>query len=71
MSINTVLIAFIILAAIATAFVLVKGVINMAQGKDLSGERSNKFMTLRVVFQLLAIVFVILLLIVGGRGAGS
>lgn len=59
---QTALIVFIVLAALATAYVLVRGIINMASGKDLSGAKSNKLMSLRVAFQLLAIVFVVILL---------
>jgi uncharacterized membrane protein YjgN (DUF898 family) len=68
---NTILIALIVLAALATGYVLVRGVITMAQGKDISGQQSNKLMSLRVTFQMLAIVLVIILFIVGGRGLGS
>lgn len=68
---NTVIIILIVLAAAATVYVLIRGVMNMAQGQDISGKKSNQFMTMRVVFQLLAIVFVVVLLLVGGRGLGS
>ncbi len=50
-------------AAGATLFVLVKGVIGMAQGKDLTGVRSQELMRKRVMFQAIAIVFVVLLLL--------
>ena len=60
---QTLLIIFIILAAGATLFVLVKGVIGMAQGKDLTGVRSQALMRKRVMFQAIAIVFVVLLLL--------
>jgi hypothetical protein len=66
---QTLLIILIVLAAGATAFVLVKGVIGMAQGKDIGGVRSQELMRKRVMFQALAIVLVVLLLVVGsGRG---
>ncbi|TPE60083.1 twin transmembrane helix small protein [Sandaracinobacter neustonicus] len=65
---NGFIIALIILAALATAYVLVRGIITMAQGKDLSGEQSNKYMSMRVGFQALTILLVILLLAIGGRG---
>jgi uncharacterized membrane protein YjdF len=68
---NTAIIVLIILFALAAAYVLVRGIMTMAQGKDFSGEQSNRFMTLRVLFQMLAIAAVILLLVVSGRGAGS
>ncbi len=67
---QTILIILILAAAGATAFVLVKGVIGMAQGKDVTGVRSQDLMRKRVMFQALAIVLVVLLLMVaGGDGA--
>ncbi len=63
---QTLLIILIIAAAGATAFVLVKGVIGMAQGKDVTGVRSQELMRKRVMFQALAIVLVVLLLMVAG-----
>jgi FlaG/FlaF family flagellin (archaellin) len=60
---QTILIILIVLAAAATLFVLVKGVIGMAQGKDLTGARSQELMRKRVLYQAVAIVFVILLLV--------
>jgi hypothetical protein len=65
---NGILIALIVLAALATGYVLIRGIVTMAQGKDISGVQSNKFMSLRVTFQMLTIALVIILLIVGGRG---
>lgn len=59
---QTLLILLIALAAGATLFVLVKGVIGMAQGKDLTGARSQDLMRKRVMFQAAAIVLVVLLL---------
>ena len=66
---NTLIIILITLAALATAFVLVKGVITMAQGKDVTGARSQDLMRKRVMFQALAILLVVLLLVVAG-GSG-
>jgi hypothetical protein len=65
---QTILIILILAAAGATAFVLVKGVIGMAQGKDVSGVRSQDLMRKRVMFQALAIVLVVLLLLVANGG---
>ena len=65
---QTILIILIVAAAAATAFVLVKGVIGMAQGKDVSGVRSQDLMRKRVMFQALAIVLVVLLLLVANGG---
>ncbi len=68
---NAILIALIVLAAAATAYVLVRGIITMAQGKDISGVQSNKLMAARVAFQGLAILLVIILFMIGGRGLSS
>jgi uncharacterized membrane protein YjgN (DUF898 family) len=65
---NGLIIALIVLAAAATAYVLIRGVITMAQGKDVSGEQSNKYMSMRVTFQMIAVLLVVLLLVIGGRG---
>ena len=59
---NGFIIALIILFALATAYVLVRGIITMAQGKDITGQQSNKYMSMRVGFQALTILLVILLL---------
>jgi len=61
-----VLLILLILAMAATLYVLVRGVIAMASGKDLTGEQSQKWMQRRVLFQAVAIVIVILILIVAG-----
>ena len=59
----------IILAALATLYVLVRGVITMAQGKDITGARSQDLMRKRVMFQALAILLVVLLLVMAGGGS--
>ena len=61
---------FILIAAmaLATLYVLVRGVITMAQGKDITGERSQALMRKRVMYQAIAILFVVLfLLLASGR----
>ena len=58
------LFVLIILMAGATLYILVKGVIGMAQGKDLSGQRSQQLMRKRVLFQAITIVLVILFLLI-------
>ena len=65
---NVLLVLLIVAAAGATLFVLVKGVIGMANGKDIGGARSQDLMRKRVMFQGLAIVLVVLLLAVSGSG---
>ncbi len=66
---KTVLLILLALAMAATAYVLVRGVIAMASGKDLSGEQSQTWMRRRVMFQAVAIVIVILILIVAGSSS--
>ena len=60
------LLILLLLAMAAVLYVLVRGVIAMASGKDLTGEQSQKWMQRRVLFQAVAIVLVILLLVVAG-----
>jgi hypothetical protein len=67
---NTILIILLVLAMGATAYVLVRGVIAMASGKDLSGERQQDYMRKRVLFQAIAIIIVVLILIVAGASRG-
>ncbi len=63
-----ILMVLLVLAMAATAYVLVRGVMAMASGKDVSGEQSQTWMRRRVLFQALAIVIVILILVVAGSG---
>jgi hypothetical protein len=63
------LLILLLLAMGATAYVLVRGVIAMASGKDLSGERQQNYMRKRVLFQGIAIVIVIALLYFAGNSA--
>jgi hypothetical protein len=63
---RTVLLILLILAMAATAYVLVRGVMAMASGKDVSGQQSQTWMRRRVLFQAVAIILVILILIVAG-----
>lgn len=67
---QTFLMILIIAAALATLFVLAKGVIGMAQGKDVTGVRSQGLMRQRVMLQAVAIIFVVLFILVA-RGSGS
>jgi hypothetical protein len=64
---NILLVILIVLAAGATLFVLVKGVIGMAQGKDITGQQSQALMQKRILFQALAIVLVVLLLLLASN----
>ena len=67
---NTILIILLLLAMGATAYVLVRGVMAMASGKDISGERQQDYMRKRVLFQAIAIIIVILILVVAGASRG-
>jgi hypothetical protein len=66
---QTLLVILIVLGAGATLYILVRGVIGMAQGRDITGQRSQELMRKRVLFQALTIVFVILILLLM-RGGG-
>ena len=57
------LFVLILLMAGATLFILIKGVIGMAQGKDLTGQRSQQLMRKRVLYQAITIILVILFLL--------
>ena len=61
------LLVLLLLAMGATAYVLVRGVIAMASGKDITGEQQQNYMRKRVPFQAVAIIIVILILIVAGQ----
>jgi heme/copper-type cytochrome/quinol oxidase subunit 2 len=67
---DTLIIALIIVAAAATVFVLVRGIATMAQGRDVTGVQSNRLMGLRVLFQAVTILLVIVLLLLS-RGHGA
>lgn len=61
---NTALIVLLVIAVLLTATMLVRGVITMARGKDITGVQSNKLMSYRVAFQAAAIVIVVILLLI-------
>jgi hypothetical protein len=65
-----VLLVLLLLAMAAVVYVLVRGVIAMASGKDITGEQSQMWMRRRVLFQAVAIVIVILILVIAGQTAG-
>ena len=60
------LIILLVAAMAATFYVLVRGVMSMASGKDLSGERQQGYMQKRVLFQGIAIVIVVIILATAG-----
>lgn len=55
------LIVLIVLGGLLTAATLIRGVLVMAGGKDLSGRTSNKLMWYRVFFQGLTIAVICVL----------
>ena len=65
-----ILLLILLVAAMAgVVYVLVRGVIAMASGKDVTGEQSQMWMRRRVLFQAVAIVIVILILAVAGASS--
>ena len=60
------LIILLVAAMAATFYVLVRGVMSMASGKDLSGQRQQSYMQKRVLFQGIAIIIVVIILATAG-----
>lgn len=67
---NSLLFILLLIAMGAVAYVLVRGVIAMANGKDVTGKVQQGYMQKRVLFQAIAIVIVILILVLAGGGRG-
>jgi hypothetical protein len=67
---STALTILLVLAMAAVVYVLARGVVGMASGRDLTGEQSQMWMRRRVMFQAIAIVLVILILLVAGTSRG-
>jgi hypothetical protein len=67
---STVRIILLLAAMAATAYVLVRGVIAMASGKDVTGEQQQAWMRKRVLFQAVAIVLVAVILILASASKG-
>jgi hypothetical protein len=67
---NGFLFILLLIAMGAVAYVLVRGVIAMANGKDVTGEIQQGYMQKRVLYQAIAIVIVILILAMAGGGRG-
>ena len=61
---TTFLIILLILAMLATGYVLVRGVIAMASGKDVTGAQQQNYMQKRVIFQALAIMIICAILLI-------
>ena len=68
---NIILIIALIAAMGATAYVLVRGVMAMASGKDMSGEQQQLYMRKRVLYQGIAIMIAVVILLAAGAGAGN
>lgn len=67
----TILLAILLaLAAGTVVYALVRGVIAMASGKDVTGEAQQNWMRKRVLFQAVAIVIVALILILASASKG-
>jgi hypothetical protein len=63
------LIILLVVAMAAVLYVLARGVMAMASGKDISGQQQQSYMQKRVLFQGIAIVLVIAILVLaGGKG---
>jgi hypothetical protein len=67
---STGLIILLAVAMAATAYVLIRGVIAMASGKDVTGQAQQNWMRKRVLFQAVAIILVALILIVTSASNG-
>ena len=63
------LLILLLLAMAAVVYVLARGVIAMASGKDVTGEQSQMWMRRRVMFQAVAIILVVLILAVAGAAS--
>lgn len=56
------MLTLVIVAALATAGILIAGIITMARGNDMTGKQSNKMMQARVVAQAVTVVLVMIML---------
>ena len=62
------LVFFMVASAVATLAVLARGIIIMARCQDVTGEQSNRMMSLRVALQALAIFFIVILFLINRPG---
>lgn len=63
------LLILLLIAMAGVVYVLVRGVIAMASGKDVTGEQSQMWMRRRVLFQAVAVVLVILILVIASSAS--
>ncbi|GLQ05338.1 twin transmembrane helix small protein [Sneathiella chinensis] len=59
----------IIAAIVATAGVLLVGILSMSRGGDFNRKNSNKLMRLRIIMQAIALVLIMLSLWLGASGS--
>ena len=64
---NQIAIGGMFLAMIAVVAVLVTGLVTMANGKDISGEKSNKLMWWRIYLQAGALAFFAIVLVLSKK----
>lgn len=60
------LLILLLLVMAGVVYVLVRGVVGMASGKDLTGVQSQQWMRRRVFLQAIAIVIVVIILLFAG-----
>jgi hypothetical protein len=65
---STVVLIFVILGALATAAILVRGIVTMARGKDITGVQSNRLMSYRVGMQLFTVIMIVVLILLVRAG---
>ena len=63
------LLVVLLLVMAGVVYVLVRGVIGMASGRDMTGEQSQMWMRRRVMLQAVAIVIIVLLLFIAGASS--
>jgi hypothetical protein len=61
---QTLMIILLVALALGTLGVLVRGIVIMARGKDVTGVQSNKMMSYRVALQFAAIVVAAAILLI-------
>jgi uncharacterized membrane protein len=65
---KVVLVILVVIFALLTLFVLIKGVVGMAQQKDITGQRSQELMRKRIKYQAITILFAVVLLALMSSG---
>lgn len=65
---RTLFFVLILLAALGTLAMLIRGVLLMASGKDISGERQNKLMIKRIGWQAATVLLVMVFLMFMSTG---